>query len=393
MLGQQRELWEVLPRSMFAGDRPRGRQAWNEDVGFGTNRRITLKTRDGGRCIVEFRSNDQAPKTFEQAKLNGAWCDERTDESIFNRLLAHIIDRRGFILYSDIPEQFWQVERLKEALPAAGVLYMHLRMQDNAHNLPAGEIEVAHARMSEDDRKMRIAGEHVVMEGLVYREFIDKLREQGGHLIQDFKLPAHWPRYRKIDYGGSAPTACLWSALADNDHRYRYREYYMPGPSVQVHAKAILAMSEGEHYACTYIDPAAYNVAPGNTLNIAEQYEEAGIPVTPWPRVNEMGEHAMVQRVKYQYENRRCWVFMSLTNFRREKRSWKYKCDEEGRPIGADSFENKNNHLMDCEKGFESTLPTFAGGGSVVTGPPDAADKEPARRPPGWRNKREATSP
>src|SRR5262245_3023388 len=46
--GQQRELWEALPRRMF------GVQVWDEKIGFGMHRKVTLPTTDGGSCLVEF---------------------------------------------------------------------------------------------------------------------------------------------------------------------------------------------------------------------------------------------------------------------------------------------------------------------------------------------------
>jgi hypothetical protein len=69
---------------------------------------------------------------------------------------------------------------------------------------------------------------------------------------------------------------------------------------------------------------------PGMYETIARQYEIAGIkPLQPWPRVNEMGEHAMVQKVKYRLEkgtdySRLLQVFSTCVNLRREFRSWKY---------------------------------------------------------------------
>ncbi len=74
---------------------------------------------------------------------------------------------------------------------------------------------------------------------------------------------------------------------------------------------------------------------------IARQYEIAGIkPLYGWPRENEMGEHAMVQKVKYRLENFKLFVFESCKSLRREFRSWKYMTDREGRPLGSDAFDD-----------------------------------------------------
>ena len=333
--GQQRELWEALPRRMF------GAQSWDEKIGFGMHRKLVLPTSDGGQCLVEFRSADQDASTFEQAKLTGVWCDERLPEGIFNRLLARIVDRNGFILYSDIPEQMRHMDRLIESAPAAGVYVQSFTMYDNAHNLPPGAIEQAAARMTADEQRLRIKGEFVVLEGVIYREYQDNI-----HTVDSFPIPHDWPRFRMIDYGASAPTACLWCTVAPTEAIYCYREHYERNRSIADNAKMILAASGPEQYQKNLIDPCAYNMQPGMSETIAIQYEKAGIkPLSGWPRVNVMGEHAMVQKVKYRLENgtdisRLIQVFTSCVNLRREFRSWKYKTDKDGRPLAADAFDD-----------------------------------------------------
>jgi hypothetical protein len=333
------------------------------------HRKVTFPTSDGGKCLVEFRSADQDPSTFEQAKLTGVWCDERLPESIFNRLLARIVDRNGFILYSDIPEQMWQMDRLIEAEPRAGVYFQSFTMHDNAHNLPPGAIDQAAARMTQDEQRLRIKGEFVVMEGIIYREYQDSI-----HAIDPFRIPADWPKFRMIDYGASAPTACLWCVVAPNETIYCYREHYERNRSIADNAKMILTASGNELYYRNYIDPCAYNMQPGMTETIARQYELAGIKrLSGWPRVNEMGEHAMVQKVKYRLENgnsigRLLEVFKTCTNLRREFRSWKYRTDRDGRPLASDAFDDTGPcHLLDCLKGFVATNPCYQEPGFSVS--------------------------
>lgn len=373
--GQQKELWDSLPRWMF------GEQSWTEKIGFGMHRKIVLPSADDGTCLIEFRSGDQQPSTFEQAKLTGVWCDERLPEGIYDRLLPRIIDRDGWILYSDIPEQWWHYARLMEAPPEAGVLYQHLEMRDNEHNLPPGAIEKASSRMTEDERKLRIRGLMVVMEGVVYRQYIDLPRGPkdadgnytGGHLVPRFTIPKNWPKWRLIDYGGSAPTACLWVAIGPDERVYCYRTHYTRGLSIAENARMIIGASGDEVYVKTLMDPHAVDPPPiyyGAAKTIARQYADAGITATGWPFVQVLGEHAMVQRVMFRLENRTIWVFDDLMELRRELRSWKYKTDKEGKPLAADAFENDNNHLLDTLKGFLGTNPCFTQQKIEINRPP-----------------------
>lgn len=357
--GQQKELWLALPRWMFSalGEH----QVWDEKRGFGDHPKLVLPTKDGGRCLVEFRSADQDPSTFEQSKLRGIWCDERLPETIYDRLLPRKIDMDGFLLYSDIPEQWWQSARLVDADPRAGVFFQHFEMHDNAHNLPPDAIDEAEAQMTEDQRKQRILGLFQIMEGVVYKEFIDTY-EPLGHLIKPFRIPDYWPKWRAIDYGGSAPTACPWFAISPDEDIFIYREHYDRGQSVEINAGMIRAASGDEEYVSTLIDPHAIDPPPvyyGKSKTIAEQYADAGIETVGWPYINVLGEHATVQRVKFKLERRKLFVFDTCINTRREFKSWKYKTDKEGKPIAGDAFQKGDNHLLDCIKGWLATDPCF----------------------------------
>lgn len=355
--GQQRELWHALPRWMF------GDQKWDEKIGFGQHRKVVLPTSDGGRCTVEFRSADQDLSTFEQAKLRGVWIDERIPEALYDRLLPRIVDLDGFILYSDIPEQWWHVSRLRDAPPEAGVYWRKFTMFDNAHNLAEGAIETLRGRITSDEASMRIDGEFLISEGIVYKEFVDS-----RHIIDPFPVPAHWPRWRAIDYGSSAPTACAWFAMAPNGCIYIYREYYDRGHNVQYNAARIIAASGDEVYRKTFMDPHAVDNPPaiyGMAPTVAQQYAMAGIPSTGWPYVNVMGEEAMVQKVKFALENDRLKVFRTCTNVIREFHSWTYKLDKYGKPVPNGGYADGNNHLLDCIKGFIATNPTYSGGEKI----------------------------
>jgi hypothetical protein len=356
--GQQKDLWNALPRWMF------GNQRWDEKNGF-THRKVVLPTRDGGQCVVEFRSSDQDGSTFESGKLRGVWADERLPEPIYNRLLARIIDRDGFLLYSDIPEQWWQLERLVHAEAGAGIYVTGFEMADNRHNLPPGTIEQAAARMTEDEARMRIKGLFVIMEGLVYREYVP-----ARHDIAPFPIPRRWPKWRIIDYGASAPTACAWITIAPNQNAYLYREYYERNRTVPANAQMIIAMSVDEEYVSTLIDPHAKDPPPvfyGVAKPISVQYADAGIPTVGWPYMQGI-EHACVGTVRARFERDQFFIFNTCVNAKRELGTHRYKCDQDGKPIAADAYENKNNHLLDDFKGFFATNPAFEQVGIRVAG-------------------------
>ena len=99
-------------------------------------------------------------------------------------------------------------------------------------------------------RKQRLRyGKWVIAEGAVYEDF-----DPAVHLVDRFDIPAEWRRFRVIDFGYTNPFVCQWWAQDHDGRLYLYRELYMTGRTVRVHAAQILALSEGERIEATVAD-------------------------------------------------------------------------------------------------------------------------------------------
>ena len=98
-------------------------------------------------------------------------------------------------------------------------------------------------------RKERLRfGRWVQAEGAVY-DFDAAL-----HLVDPFPIPADWRRIRVIDFGWTHPFVCQWWAIDGDGRMYLYREIYMTGRTVRVHAAQINQLSAGETYESTITD-------------------------------------------------------------------------------------------------------------------------------------------
>lgn len=96
-------------------------------------------------------------------------------------------------------------------------------------------------------KRLRL-GLWVAAEGQVY-EFDPDI-----HLIDAAVCPPFVRRWRSIDFGYTNPFVCQWWG-EDNDGRlYLYREIYMTGRTVRVHAEQINRLSAGEAYVATVAD-------------------------------------------------------------------------------------------------------------------------------------------
>jgi phage terminase large subunit len=99
-------------------------------------------------------------------------------------------------------------------------------------------------------RKKRLRfGLWVGAEGQVYEGF-----DPAIHVLEDFTIPASWPRYRSIDFGFTNPFSCSWWAVDHDGRLYHYRQIYMTGKTVKSHAEDIKRASQGERYVATVAD-------------------------------------------------------------------------------------------------------------------------------------------
>ena len=127
-------------------------------------------------------------------------------------------------------------------------------------------------------------GKWAQADGIVYPEF-----DASTHVIDAMpKGWEAWRKYRAIDFGYNDPMVCLW--LADSGEAlYVYRELYMSGRIVEDHARHIVELSKGEHYAATVAD---------HDREDRETLARHGVPTTPAVKAIDRGIDAVRSRLR-----------------------------------------------------------------------------------------------
>lgn len=74
-----------------------------------------------------------------------------------------------------------------------------------------------------DPDRYKVAGEGCW--GIEAGQFFKEWRES-RHVIEPFKVPDGWMRFRSMDWGSARPYACLWWAVDYDGNMYCYRELY-----------------------------------------------------------------------------------------------------------------------------------------------------------------------
>lgn len=128
------------------------------------------------------------------------------------------------------------------------------------------------ASMPENLRKAYRYGDWSTLGGNYFPEFSDKL-----HVVEPFKIPRHWKRYRAFDYGLDM-LACVWFAVDEEGHNYLYREYSAPNLIVQDAARAILDHTmPDEDIEITFAPPDMWNRQKDSGKTMAEVFMENGV--------------------------------------------------------------------------------------------------------------------
>lgn len=338
-------LWESLPRSMF-GDR-----VFTKSNGFGTNPNLELFLPDGrGSVRVVFKSEDQDLQLFESSSVNGVIWTEAEKEGLFDALWPRLVDTNGWMLIDYLPNQGWHYFRLKEH---TNPKWHHevMSMEDNKHNLPHGAIEEFMQENPDPDViALRVHGRYKIAEGIVYKQFdIDR------HVIKPFDIPSSWTRFRALDHGYDHPTAVLWGAMSPNQTLYIYREFFVRLMTVGEICNRINELSRGEQYEVTIADPAIFSNTGSDAGPLSEQYRRGGVDVVPGVRSSSVGEHGLIDTVRYWLQDDRIKIFGPpktgpCLNTIREHLTWRYKRKADGGVLGNEQFEDKDNHTCDALK-------------------------------------------
>lgn len=130
-------------------------------------------------------------------------------------------------------------------------------------------------------RKAWRDGDWDAFEGQAFPQF-----DYERHTCEPFQLPAHWPRWRAIDWGYHAPLACYWlTRNPDIGRVYVYRELYEKGLTDRAAARKIADMTPpDEKINITYGDPNSFWKKGNKDFEVftpADEYAKEGIIISP----------------------------------------------------------------------------------------------------------------
>lgn len=288
--------------------------------------------------VLEFKSYEQGIGGMKSASIGGYWFNEEAPYSLVAEVQGRCRDYNspGWADFTPIENKDPEWANSYEN-PPPGWKFFHLNTSRNIHNAP-GWFENYIAAIPEDMRELRTIGKFTTLAGAVYKEFRKSI-----HVIEPFRIPAHWRKIRGLDFGYNSPTACVWVARDSDGRYYVYDEYYRSRAGLAEHAKEI-QKREWDYsqpwYGPTYSDHEAQTRG---------EYAILGIPCTPAKKAQiNPGIELIRSLMMVQGDNKPMFhVFSNCTNLISEIQGYRWPDGTKGknpRDIPID----KDDHACDA---------------------------------------------
>lgn len=177
--------------------------------------------------------------------------------------------------------------------------FIPARVYDNTVLMDADPNYVAALQaLPEDLRRAHLDGDWDVIEGQFFKEW-----RRDKHVCEPFTIPAHWKRFRAMDWGYNDPCCVLWFAVSPDKRIYVYDEYYHAQRNVNEVASWIRRQTGATKVSYTVGSPDMWQHRGMQNMtrkgitgeSIAESLAISGVPVMPadnsrmvgWQRVRE----------------------------------------------------------------------------------------------------------
>ena len=127
--------------------------------------------------------------------------------------------------------RFVHAERVNGEIAKSFRQFIPARLEDNPHLSDSGYREML-LKLPERDRKKLLDGRWDVVEGQFFSSW-----DPRRHIIEAFRIPKTWPRWRAMDWGSTKPYSIGWYTVDPDGIIYRYRELYGWGGEANIGTK------------------------------------------------------------------------------------------------------------------------------------------------------------
>ncbi len=149
--------------------------------------------------------------------------------------------------------------------------FIQAKLKDNPSLMQNDDYLIMLASLPEVKRKQWLDGDWDAFENSAFPEF-----NRGIHIVEPFKIPNNWTRFRACDFGYSSPACILWFAIDFDNNLTVYREYYGKGLTADRLALKVLEMDQEESIRSAILDASAWSKRGDVGPSIAEVMNRIG---------------------------------------------------------------------------------------------------------------------
>ena len=134
--------------------------------------------------------------------------------------------------------------------------------------------------MPEQQRKQLLEGDWDVAEGAAFPEF-----NRGMHVVEPYKIPNSWTKFRACDYGYGSFSAVVWFAVTPSEQLVVYRELHV-SKVLAVDLADMILEAEKEDGGIRYgvLDSSLWHKRGDTGPSLAEQMVQRGCRFRPSDR-------------------------------------------------------------------------------------------------------------
>jgi len=100
--------------------------------------------------------------------------------------------------------------------------FIPARLSDNPYLSREGDYEAMLLSLPEQQRRQLLEGDWDIKEGAAFTEF-----NRDIHVVEPFRIPSNWVKFRSCDYGYGSYSGVLWFAVSPSEQLIVYRELYV----------------------------------------------------------------------------------------------------------------------------------------------------------------------
>lgn len=297
------------------------------------------------------------PESLESATAKGCWADE-IGQKEFRLESWQAIQRRlslnlGRVLGgTTIYNRGWMMvevyDRWRDGDPDYEVVQFASVLNPAFPKAEFERMKAAYSGANEWKFRMFYLGEYDHPAGLIYQDFKDHYREDGGHLVHPFNIPAEWPRYGGLDFGAVNTARLLAARDPAANVYYLYSESLEGNKTTAEHAADALEAVKGTNMK-------EWRGGSKSETQQRMDWKRAGVVVKE-PVVSDV--ESGIDRVISLFKDDRLYVFDTLSGLRDELGSYSREVDESGNPteVIADKAKfHRNDALRYVAQGLSST--------------------------------------